>query len=327
MQREPLADMPDRVVSGPTGRNINVLPDRPAAARPPSAPASGRLLKPATRPEIFAGQAQPESAMQPSLQESALEPPQGAVVPAPFPEHPPEEKPIRESHLLQFPAPIPAPEPSPALAKPAAAHQEFLDQVPPYDFGHSANPSPLPILPGKDTLPGNPLVRASDANKKVAWDVQLLYWAFPEYDPSLVSDYRLPRTDFLNEMKYGPGGKPSLKLQVLSWLYPDLHLENVEKTRREDRAAPRLVDPGLVAYFFTGGAPRPNTVKNISVTGFYMITEERWLPGTIIRITLQIMGSSGENPHETITVHSRVVRWGADGGGFEFVLPGFVDGI
>jgi len=24
-------------------------------------------------------------------------------------------------------------------------------------------------------------------------------------------------------------------------------------------------------------------------------------------------------------VHSRVVRWGPDGGGFEFVLPGFLE--
>ncbi|HUB29001.1 MAG TPA: hypothetical protein VL967_04860 [Terracidiphilus sp.] len=335
LQRDPLADAPNRVVSPSASKNVNVLPDRPQAARPASPPASGRLLKPApARPEIYAGHPQPEApapsiAPPPSIQEAALEPPQGAVVPAAFAAPVPAEKPVKESHLIPFPAPSFTPEPAPAppaASTPASAHRDFLDQVPPYDFGVPASASSAPIKPS-ELNQDNALVPASETRKKVPWDVQLLYWAFPEYDPSLAPDFRMPRTDFLNEAKYGPSGKPSLKLQVLSWLYPNLHLENVEKTRREDRAAPRVTDPGLVAYFFTGGAPRPHEVKNISVTGFYMLTDERWLPGTIIRITLQLVGTTGENPHDTITVHSRVVRWGPDGGGFEFVLPGFVDGI
>jgi len=56
-----------------------------------------------------------------------------------------------------------------------------------------------------------------------------------------------------------------------------------------------------------------------------MHTEERWLPGTIVRVTLQMVGTSGESGRDAITVHSRVVRWGPDGGGFEFVLPGFLE--
>jgi hypothetical protein len=333
LQRESLADVPNRVVSPSAAKSVNVLPDRPQAARPASPPASGRLLKPApARPDVYAGHPQPEAAAAsivpaPSIQEAALEPPQGAVLPAASAAPVPAEKPVRESHLIPFPAPSlppePIPDPAPTLA---SAHRDFIDQVPPYDFGVPASSASMRVKPPESPL-DNALVPASQARKKVPWDVQLLYWAFPEYDPTLAPDFRMPRTDFLNEARYGPHGKPSMKLQVLSWLYPDLHLENVEKTRREERAAPRVSNPGLVAYFFTGGAPRPHGVKNISVTGFYMLTDERWLPGTIIRITLQLMGTSGENPHDTITVHSRVVRWGHDGGGFEFVLPGFVDGI
>jgi hypothetical protein len=56
-----------------------------------------------------------------------------------------------------------------------------------------------------------------------------------------------------------------------------------------------------------------------------MHTEERWMPGTIIRMTLQLIDTKGEDPTDTITVHSRVVRWGPDGEGFEFVLAGFLD--
>jgi hypothetical protein len=335
LQREPLADVPNRVVSAPPAKNVNVLPDRPQAARPPSAPASGRLLKPApARPDVYAAHPRPLPEA-PAPHQSGLESPQGAVVPAASAPPLPAEKfpPVREPHLIPFPAPSFTPDPVPqapaATFTTSPARRDFVDQIPPYDFGPSTSSRSTPVksTPVNDAQQDNALVPASQLKKKVPWDVQLLYWAFPEYDPTLAPDFRMPRTDFLNEAKFGPNGKPSLKLQVLSWLYPDLHLENVEKTRREERAAPRLMNPGLVAYFFTGGAPRPHEVKNISVTGFYMLTEERWLPGTIIRITLQLMGTSGENPHDTITVHSRVVRWGVDGGGFEFVLPGFVDGI
>jgi hypothetical protein len=209
--------------------------------------------------------------------------------------------------------------------------------TPPFKWAELQTPPPIESLPAlpEVTVPPNEVqlrnLRIDEAlapgvkpKRQLSWDVRLLYFTFPEYDPERETEFRLPRADFLNEAK-SRKAQPSRKLRFLSWLYPDLHLERVEKTRRESRVAPRVGDPGLVAYFFTGGSPRPHPVKDISVTGFYMFTDERWLPGTIIRITLQIVGTSGDHPSDTITVHSRVVRWGIDGGGFEFVLPGFLD--
>ena len=76
----------------------------------------------------------------------------------------------------------------------------------------------------------------------------------------------------------------------------------------------------MVAYYFTGGSPAPQRISNISVTGFYLQTDERWMPGTVVRMTLQRLGSKGDDPADTITVNSRIVRWGADGEGFEFIL-------
>jgi hypothetical protein len=160
---------------------------------------------------------------------------------------------------------------------------------------------------------------------KPTWDVRLLYLLFPEFDPSRPPEIRIPRMDQKKEVIPDEDETPSRKLQFLCWLYPNLRLDRVEQKRSEERRAVRLPLPGLVAYFFTGGSPRPHPIKDISVTGFYMCTDERWLPGTIIRVTLQMVGTSGEGGRETITVHSRVVRWGADGGGFEFVLPGFLE--
>jgi hypothetical protein len=110
----------------------------------------------------------------------------------------------------------------------------------------------------------------------------------------------------------------------LRWLFPELIIHEATAPR-DRRRADRQSLPGLIAYFFTGGAPEPHKVGNISVTGFYLHTEERWMPGTVIRMTLQKLGSKGEDPSDTITVNSKIVRWGPDGEGFEFILTDLED--
>ena len=51
-----------------------------------------------------------------------------------------------------------------------------------------------------------------------------------------------------------------------------------------------------------------------------MVTEERWYPGTLVLMTLQITDLGPEVAERTICVHSRAVRWGKDGVGLQFVL-------
>ena len=111
-----------------------------------------------------------------------------------------------------------------------------------------------------------------------------------------------------------------LSKKIRSWLYPD-----AKNRRRVRRRAPRLNAPGLVGYYFAGGPSTPHEIRDISVMGFYMVTHQRFMPGTILRVTLQTLESDGEDPADSITVLSRVVRWGPDGGGFEFVFPGLKD--
>jgi hypothetical protein len=110
-----------------------------------------------------------------------------------------------------------------------------------------------------------------------------------------------------------------LRKKILAWLYPN------PRGRRRRRRAPRIDAPGLVGYYFAGGPSTPHEIKNISVRGFYMVMNQRWMPGTILRVTLQTLESGGEDSLDSITVLSRVVRWGPDGGGFEFVFPGLKD--
>jgi hypothetical protein len=89
----------------------------------------------------------------------------------------------------------------------------------------------------------------------------------------------------------------------------------------EHRKAQRTKAPLLVAYYWDGAAPTSHTIQNISSNGFYLPTKERWLPGTMVTMTLQRTDmaheNSGTEPH--ISVLSKVVRLDEDGVGFAFI--------
>jgi c-di-GMP-binding flagellar brake protein YcgR len=104
-----------------------------------------------------------------------------------------------------------------------------------------------------------------------------------------------------------------LKMKFLRWLFPDINR----------RRAKRYSSPGLVAYYWTGGAPHRYDVANISATGLYLRTKERWAPETLIQMTLQNGEASAESKGKSISVLSEVVRWGEDGTGFNFVLKDY----
>ena len=110
--------------------------------------------------------------------------------------------------------------------------------------------------------------------------------------------------------------KDSLQNRFMRWLYAEPVHGPVDRRRSSRHRA-----PGLIAYYYTGGAPKPHKIGDISATGFYLVTEERWLPDTMIRMTLQRAGSEGENPEDAISVVSRIIRYGSDGVGSEFILP------
>jgi hypothetical protein len=87
------------------------------------------------------------------------------------------------------------------------------------------------------------------------------------------------------------------------------------------RVSSRLRSPGLVAYYFSGGPPRPQPVADISATGFYLQTNDHWVPHTLVRMTLQgpEQGRNGK-PSLTIAILARVVRIDPKGVGHEYVL-------
>jgi hypothetical protein len=111
-----------------------------------------------------------------------------------------------------------------------------------------------------------------------------------------------------------PAPEEKQKKSLRGWL------QNVLSTGpKEPRRAARQTVHGLSAFFFTGTGTSAHSIRDISSTGMYVFTEERWYPGTIIRMTLTHRDSSGAE--QSITVHAFSVRWGSDGVGLEFVFP------
>ena len=89
----------------------------------------------------------------------------------------------------------------------------------------------------------------------------------------------------------------------------------------DPRKAPRVHTPGLAAYYWNGSSPAAHGIRDISSTGLYVVTEERWYPGTLVLMTLQRTIWARRCTERSIAVQSRAVRWGPDGVGLQFVLP------
>ena len=96
--------------------------------------------------------------------------------------------------------------------------------------------------------------------------------------------------------------------RLLRWIYPD------------QRHANRHPVPPLVAYLGTAKTSPAYRVGDVSAVGFYMVTRERWLPGTEMPVTLQRTDTAKWDFALALTVLSTVVRTGVDGVGFSFVV-------
>jgi hypothetical protein len=106
----------------------------------------------------------------------------------------------------------------------------------------------------------------------------------------------------------GPGAKPPLFARFLRWLYP------------EQRKTNRHAMPPLVVYLGAVRTSKVFPVGDVSTSGFYMLSQERWLPGSEMPVTLQ--RTDGEDIPATITLLAKVVHSGPDGVGFSFAVSG-----
>jgi len=99
----------------------------------------------------------------------------------------------------------------------------------------------------------------------------------------------------------------------------------------ESRRASRVPEPKVVVYYWDGAVPVGHQLRDVSRTGAYLYTSERWYPGTIIRLLLQERNTppiGGDNSLPTASglaaasasIPARVVRHGADGVAVEFLF-------
>jgi hypothetical protein len=91
------------------------------------------------------------------------------------------------------------------------------------------------------------------------------------------------------------------------------------------RRAERVRDPAVLAFYSAGAEAVPHRLRDISRTGAYMYTAERWYVGTLVQITLDVDGSqtAGEDAPASlpsVTLWAKVVRHHDDGVGLDFVL-------
>ncbi|MDR3771796.1 MAG: hypothetical protein P4L26_00520 [Terracidiphilus sp.] len=93
----------------------------------------------------------------------------------------------------------------------------------------------------------------------------------------------------------------------------------------DPRIEPREPAPGLTASFWTVGMPQVYAIRDLNFTGMYAVTDERWYPGTTLRVTLTMADAGQPQRSRSITLAAKVVRWGNDGVAFEFVLQDRID--
>jgi len=101
------------------------------------------------------------------------------------------------------------------------------------------------------------------------------------------------------------------------------------RDRHQDkRKFPRSPGGTLVAHYWTGGAPTPHKVCNVSVAGAFIESSDEWPPGTVIRLILQPRPAQPPGSAETslppgplpFEVHASVVRLAPDGFGLRFLF-------
>jgi Flp pilus assembly protein TadG len=85
-------------------------------------------------------------------------------------------------------------------------------------------------------------------------------------------------------------------------------------------------------YYWDGSVPSGHQLRDVSPTGAYLYTSERWYPGTIIRLLLQedhapgnggdIAGTASRPTAEltSASIAAKVVRHGSDGVAVEFLF-------
>jgi hypothetical protein len=191
--------------------------------------------------------------------------------------------------------------------------QEIPARLAAQDVPAKAAAQEIPVKTAAPYVPARPTPEAVPA-KPVAQQIPAKPTA--EVAPATLKAQDVPAEPATLPPPQDPGSLPTTRKNWLLRLFstrPAIH-----------RAALRESIPGLTAFFFTGGAPVAHIIRDVSETGVYVLTDERWYPGTIIRITLNDQREPAAKRY--FTVNAIVVRSGVDGVGLHFIFQDKLDG-
>jgi hypothetical protein len=96
---------------------------------------------------------------------------------------------------------------------------------------------------------------------------------------------------------------------------------NCEDPLPERRSIIRLLLQGLIAYTANGEKTKPHEVRDVSPTGLYLRTEERWKPGDVVSLVLQGKDATEEDHERRVRVQLKAVRCDEGGVGLSWLWP------
>lgn len=87
----------------------------------------------------------------------------------------------------------------------------------------------------------------------------------------------------------------------------------------------RRIPSGLIGVYRTEATRKRGRIRQISTTGIYLLTDDRWPIGEVLDLAIEREDSEQKVAPVQINVQARVASSGSDGVGLGFVLPGGMD--
>ena len=88
-------------------------------------------------------------------------------------------------------------------------------------------------------------------------------------------------SNYANEKNETGSNKEQIELRRVECFVTESLLKRIlRRIFPDQRKQERMPSPPLVAYLGTQSASRPYDIGDISLTGFCLLTSERWMPGT-----------------------------------------------
>ncbi len=96
---------------------------------------------------------------------------------------------------------------------------------------------------------------------------------------------------------------------------------NCEDPLPERRSIIRLLVQGLIACTGNGDEKKQYEVRDVSPTGLYLRTPERWHPGAVVSLVLERKDATEQQREKRVRVDLTAVRYDDEGVGFEWLWP------